>query len=366
MKWSDDLLLCSGHPDTPLRGQLQLAMYAIHLSLGNNIFCKSLRANTIEQYILAVASFLLSHTGIDFRRDRPSDLTFGRFLTPVYKELRRYDTVPTRREPYTVEMHSVMRQITGKAHPLSMTAALNDWFEMGLLAGFRLSEWAQPNSHPSPYSPQRIEKTGFSIPTRAFVPNDFRAEVAGVGPVSGLTIATHPVSSITKLWVRYRVQKNGQNGEERLYVRNPTEGGHCFVSSAHRALQRFITISRLVSGLNPASTPLAIYWDNTGKRPRSITSSAIDECLRALAQHVYHLDPVKDSEHLQRWGSHSLRVGACVVLHSMNFSALDIQWLLRWRSTAFMDYLRNNPLLPQRQFHAVDRAAAMPNWLHMT
>ena len=72
-----------------------------------------------------------------------------------------------------------------------------------------------------------------------------------------------------------------------------------------------------------------------------------------------HLHPIHDRKHLQRWGTHSLRVGACVVLHAMGFSALDIQWILRWRSMAFLTYLRNLTVLATKQVRALDRAAAI-------
>jgi len=70
--------------------------------------------------------------------------------------------------------------------------------------------------------------------------------------------------------------------------------------------------------------------------------------------------PVHDAEDIRKWGVHSLRVGACVTLHAMGFSTLDIQWVLRWRSTAFMVYLRNVAILGIRHNAALDRAAAQP------
>ena len=82
--------------------------------------------------------------------------------------------------------------------------------------------------------------------------------------------------------------------------------------------------------------------------------------MRSLAVTVHHFHPIKDKKELQKWSSHSLRVGACVALHAMGFSPLDIQWLLRWRSMAFMAYLRNNAGLADRHHRALDKAAGMP------
>ena len=83
--------------------------------------------------------------------------------------------------------------------------------------------------------------------------------------------------------------------------------------------------------------------------------------MRSLAVTVYSYHPDKDKKALQKWSAHSLRVGACVIIHNMGFSALDVQWLLRWRSMAFMAYLRNLAGLADRQHSALDRAGAMPH-----
>ena len=83
--------------------------------------------------------------------------------------------------------------------------------------------------------------------------------------------------------------------------------------------------------------------------------------MRALAAKCYYLDPVVNKQELQLWSSHSLRVGACVVLHAMGFPPQDIKWLLRWLSDAFMAYLRNTNVLAGKHRRALDQAAAMPH-----
>jgi hypothetical protein len=112
--------------------------------------------------------------------------------------------------------------------------------------------------------------------------------------------------------------------------------------------------------LRPNATPISVYWSAPHTNVKLITADDIECFIRRLASSVYHLDPVQDALDLCRWGSHSLRVGACVALHAMGFSPLDIQWILRWRSQAFMVYLRNVAILAIRQFEALDRAAELP------
>jgi hypothetical protein len=66
---------------------------------------------------------------------------------------------------------------------------------------------------------------------------------------------------------------------------------------------------------------------------------------RRAAAAVYKLDPITDAKSLALWSSHSLRVGACVTLDAMGFTDVQIMWLLRWKSNAFMTYLRNVAVL---------------------
>jgi len=58
-------------------------------------------------------------------------------------------------------------------------------------------------------------------------------------------------------------------------------------------------------------------------------------------------------EDLARFSSHSLRIGACVALHSTGISAMNIKDALRWRSDSFMMYLRDLPCRAQKNSLAV-------------
>ena len=81
------------------------------------------------------------------------------------------------------------------------------------------------------------------------------------------------------------------------------------------------------------------------------------------ADEAYNLRQVKDKAVLQLWSAHSLQVGACVILHSVEFSAAQIKFLLRWKSDSFMEYLGNLGVLSRQQNQAIADAATMPNFL---
>lgn len=361
MKWTDNLLLEGDAPEMRTRGQLQLSLYALHLSSGHNIYCGRIKSNTVEQYVFAASLFLSQATGVDMRKDLDSDTKMGHILSPVYRELRRFESIPDRREPYDTKMHTLARKVGKSSPPLGVIASLTDWFEQGLLAGYRLSEFAQPSKRTNPLYPEIHLNPSIDVKTRAFVPNDIRVLTSGSRSAVGLDVLRYPVDTITKMWVKYRVQKNNQNGEERAYAPNSAPDGYCFIHSMYRILTRYRDISRLDQRVSPAVTPLGLYWDPSAQQARLITSTNIESYMRWLAAQVYHLDSSTDKDQLSKWGAHSLRVGACVLLHAMGFSPIDIKWLLRWKSDAFMDYLRNVLLLSRRQNMALDKAATMPH-----
>ena len=362
MNWGDDLLL---EKSTPIRGQLQLAMYAVHVASGSSLTCRQLKLATIKQYVLAAASFLALFCGRDLRKVNPSDTQYGPYLHSVFKDLEQYEKVPNRREPYTPEMHEECEKLAALSRPfqpLGVHSVMATWFTIGLLGGFRLSEWAQYASNSDPHKPRANHLLPPELLTRALVADDIRIETLNRRRYTGLAILNVPLSSIRKLWVKFRTQKNRQNGEERLWTLNDAVDGHCMVASFYSVLGRFSELLRLDSTLDKSTTPLALFFDYVTRRVRSVTSTEIEAVMRHCASIVCGLHPVHDKEKLEMWSSHSLRVGACVILHAMGFSTIDIQWILRWRSLAFMAYLRNLAGLADRQNVAIDKARGMPHF----
>ena len=242
-------------------------------------------------------------------------------------------------------------------HPDSLMATLADWFECGLFAGFRLSEWAQEASA------SRMETFQLDVhgDAKALCLGDVRfASSTGARVSAADAVAAPPGTQFDKCWITFRTQKNGENGEEKLFTRNTNRGGMCFVSAMLRIVRRFARIR----SAQDLATPLALYKGSpTCDAPSFVTSVQIEKMMRSLASKVYSLHPVKDKAKLQRWSSHSLRVAACMILHALGFTETQIKFLLRWRSNAFMMYLRNSAILANFQNEVLDRAMAMPNFL---
>ena len=355
MKWQDDISLENTDRS---RATSQLAMYAVHLSDGHSLFCKRIRLNTIKGYVKAAATFLalFGEVSHDYRYDRDGDEHFSPLLQHVYDELERYEKKTKRREAFTPDMLEYLCAVV-KEQELDdngMETALSEWFTVGLFAGLRLSEYAQNQYKYDPATPM----LDIFLDPKAFCIGDFIYGTNTRMRMSAIEAAAYGGPDvIERCWITFRTQKNGQNSEERLFVRNTNAASRfCFVTATLKIVRRFIRLR----GTDDTTTPLALYRELSTGRTVLVTSNVIEKVMRQCAMVVHK---VKNDAELQLFSAHSLRVGACVILHTMGFNAIEIKWTLRWRSDAFMDYLRNTHVLATRQNRVLDEASAMPNFL---
>ena len=161
---------------------------------------------------------------------------------------------------------------------------------------------------------------------------------------------------MVKAWVTFKMQKNQRHGERKLLTSNEN-GDFDYVEASLRCVERFIRLC----GEDDTTTPLSVYRDPKTNRVKLINARDVERAMRFTASRVYGLDPVEDAEKLKKWSSHSLRVGACVILYAMGFTETNIKFILRWRSDAFFEYLRNVAVVCKRHNEAIDLAGTIPN-----
>ena len=126
--------------------QLNIAMgcYALYLATGNNIYCKSIKAATIDLYLKAASGLVKQLDPIpdrDAMFDKDNKKYIG--ISQILQEVRRIETVPDRREAYKIAMHRFLYRQQTMAGEDSLVCVLYDWFTVGLQGGFRRSEWCQ-------------------------------------------------------------------------------------------------------------------------------------------------------------------------------------------------------------------------------
>jgi hypothetical protein len=350
MRLDDDILLERAPLD---RCNYQMALYATHLATGSNLRHKTIKAATISHYLASVAKFLGRFSDRDVRKQLDS-FNIAPCIKAVIAEIKRWEDMPVRREPFTPKMWNYIHtKLRPHGSDDSLIAACDDWFTCGLFGGLRLSEWAQDDTHQTLDNPTM----NYRGDPKAFCLEDFSFRGPGNIRMTHEEALNCDLSCIERVIITFRMQKNGQNGEKRTFIRNKGKS-LCFICAAQSILRRFI---RLV-GWNK-TTPLGVFRDITAPTAQYVSSSHLERVMRSAASVVYKLDPVKHADILTTWSAHSLRVGACVILHAQGYSTSQIQFLLRWRSFAFMDYLRNLATLSRQQNLAVNQAMDMPNFL---
>jgi len=245
-------------------------------------------------------------------------------LKSILDEQKRWQQVPNRRDPLTTQMLDLLHSSAKQAHPDSYQAALYDWLVIGIQAGFRKSEWCQDTSSLSSSGDIALNVDGSS---KAFTRDDFVLE----------SKTKNSTLKYDYLTIRWRFQKNSQNGQTISFAHDYNHPHRSPVTAARNILER---AQRLRV---PQSSPIAIFKHKLSKHSFSfITHKQVESSLRTLASKIYR---ITDSKKLQKYSCHSIRVGACVLLHSAQQDPLTIKFRLRWRSDSFMEYLRNTPRL---------------------
>lgn len=156
-------------------------------------------------------------------------------------------------------------------------------------------------------------------------------------------------TEISKAYIvnmKWRFQKNNDNGQVISYAKDNSNKQHCAVQACIRLRKRAIR-------LKIAQDSLIAVFTETKKGKNKICyidDVHIKTLLQEAARVVYD---IKCKKELSSFTSHSIRVGACVLLHAQNISAEDIKFRLRWRSDSLRMYLRNVIQLAERHKDAL-------------
>ena len=222
-----------------------------------------------------------------------------------------------------------------------------------MYAGCRGIEWAQTSTDRAQVHNFQRNRFGNAY---AFTLQDIICMTATNGRLSVQQALESP-SLVGTIKLRFEEQKNHDNGEWKLFTRNVSNSKLCFITAFLRILKRFVKLL----GENEIQ-PLSVYRTTNGIT-QNITTADVERSLRHAATKAYNLDPTKNAKELQLWSAHSLRVGACATLYAKGFSEMEIKFLLRWKSNAFMTYLRNLAVTSRRHNKAMNDVSEIPNFL---
>ena len=338
-------------PTLALLGSTQrnfiMACYATSLTSNETIFCKTIKSSTISIYLTDAAKLSILNKLPDPTKNGFNQTSH--YIQNILREHRRWESIPNRREPLTYPMVQqaaleAKKDLSPCQHTLNH--ALYDWLVLGMVTGFRRSEWCQDRT----YSARTGDITrNIDGSSSAFILSDFTFEHTG-----GVRMNNHTSSHILSaqvLKIKWRFQKNGDNGQILSYTLNSINPNFCPVRAALRIRARAI-IARV-----PPDYPISIFIQQNGLSG-FIDNIHVSDALKDLASKVYN---ITNSADLARFTSHSIRVGACVVLHEANKSPDFIKFRIRWKSDSYLMYLRNTPKLANQHNSAIDLSLSLPH-----
>ena len=274
MNLNDDYLLEHVSQE---RANYQMAMYAVYLSQGETLFFKSIKVSTIATYLRNAATLIKRVRGSNPRYQDPSDKSLAPIIRAVLDPLKKWEELPNRREPFTLDMLQQSVNQTHNSHPNSILSAISDNFVVALHAGMRCAEWAQTATNRSKIGSHHLNFKGLSY---ALTLADIEFHTEPHNPYSIENIIAKPDFIPHSCTIRFKTQKNGTNNEFRKFPDNKEKPDLCFVRAMASIVRRFVSIM----GYNE-ELPISIYQPDplTSKEARNITRTEIEFHMQRIA-----------------------------------------------------------------------------------
>jgi hypothetical protein len=322
--------------------------------LGHTITSVLIKASTIDAYTRHVGQFLTQHyrqvtftdTPILDPRFTPHGLCHE--LKCILAEVEKWECRPKKANPLTKAMLDHLISTTQNTYPHGCRAVTADWLIVGLYCGLRLSEYCQYSSNANRGSTlQNLD----GEPT-AFIARDFRFFIRDKHEIPHAHAFQLPPSAISSVNITWRRQKNSQVDQDRTLIRDDNNPHRCPLRAILRILRRAHQLDL------PPLHPVCVYLAPNGSKSTSfrlLNDLEIRDILRELAKTVHEVnDPIE----LSKYTTHSVRVGACVILFLANVPKDIIKFCLRWLGESWREYLRHLPVMAAQQINAINTTDA--------
>ena len=309
-----------------------IACYAVALVQGETLLSTKIRHNTLKGYIKMACT---CHTNLGLPDPRKAPIDLIKIITDA---VNKYEKVPNRREMIHDAMYEHMLVLYKKfflKDPDCFVVSLCEWLFLGRYTGFRREEWCNEKAHEY----VRIDDPLWegndvrSVAIEDFTFFDTKGAPVQVPQTTWNEPASQLPTNIAFVELCIRKQKNNDNFQKITYScchKNPLL---CPVYAAFRIHCRGLRLGA------PPTYPAAIYWDRSSGSHKLITSRQVNTFLRQTASSTFGIPA--NSKLLEKWSCHSIRVTAANLLHRAQYSDSYIKNRLRWRSDAFLMYLRN-------------------------
>eukprot|EP00957_Ditylum_brightwellii_P178239 13575647-Ditylum_brightwellii.AAC.1 len=143
------------------------------------------------------------------------------WIEALIQEQGRWESMPNRQEPVTVEMVMQMCKMTKNELEDSFVAVFRDWLIIGMYTENRKSEWAQEHHTDSKGKfTTWDEKIGGDGSSKTFIQKDLVLLGGKVKRIYTSDSAKVVSSEVEFTKIRYRFQKNKDNGQKIKYSRS--------------------------------------------------------------------------------------------------------------------------------------------------
>lgn len=298
-----------------------------------------MRYDTILGYVkAAIELFQLRNLPPPFLLDNK-----GSIAACILANIKDEENIAVQRAHLSVEMYAEILKRSKESNLLSMEQCIADFAILGRYLGPRLTEYAQKS-----YQRAEIHKfpSGKEV-VKAICSEDiiFTNEHGRVVKPDNLLNIHLP----TKIKVKFKVQKNRRNGEEKEVLSDANNEEMCPVKAAYRIVLRAALLKQ------PLDQPVGVYQHKNSTR-RYLVGSDISKFLRKIAKKAH---PDMTEPEIKRFSAHSFRVTAAVLLHEQGHDGDFIKIQLRWLSDSYRVYLRSTKTILQRHTKALGESAAL-------
>jgi len=262
-------------------------------------------------------------------------------VTMQLKALKAEENIARQRAPLTDEIFAQLEKFSNSSPQDSVYRVVFDWFCINRLLGLRGSEYAQ--------------RTQNSIDVHEYISGN-KVVKASIRPDwifydrQGRKIVNHGehvYPSLGKLKVRFRIQKNRQNGQTITIV---VDTAHTDIDAVHAAYRIFLRSIRLEQS---DEEPMGVFI-NKHNQKKYLTLNLIKEVLQEAAKIVH---PDWSVEEINRLSSHSGRVWALVLLSEANQKPDFIKARLRWLGDSYRLYLRDTAAINVQHNNVLQEAS---------
>ena len=323
-----------------------MVAFAIAVSTGHNLKgLEQISTKSTENYLSAAASLATAAGQPDPRfaydylghRSHGAKGGYCHNLKKWMDHCRKYEPGKSDALPLTRRiLDDLSRQVLPGANT-GLEACIRDACILGTYTGSRCSEYCK--GRPGKSAPFLVVPTSHITSTQAWagLPIAFILDDFTFLDSNQQIIPWEAAARLgTYVQIRFRFDKGGgRNFSIRTFRRFESSLDLCPVLTCIRIIVRWNTISK------DKAVPVMCFSSKKGTT-EYLADTAVTKAIRDSVTRSYPKDHIFVAKHLSKFRTHSLRVTACLYLSAAGLAESVIEYKLRWASSAWKGYLREN------------------------